>query len=198
MLNWNSFNDIWNKGISPLLDYYCERINGLSLKKSKDGIKDDIWKNYEKYNNECRNYMKKGIERLDRHKVSSCYIFAIIESDPFINRDPIEDEKIYVAIEQLAITIGLKILQGFLTSKNDRNNEPRSADEYERDVAIFGDGFVFPEEDEVGHGVYRNNFATELYFTAKEKKYNVLSLSHSLYLLEMYNRMRWMLNSQEK
>ncbi len=192
MLDSKSYDKIWSKKILPLLRFYCEKYNYIQLSKTEKEIKDDIWENYAELNNRCRNYMKSDIERLDRHKVSSCYILAIIKSNPLCEKgNDTDTDTVFVASEQLAISVGLKILQEFLLSKYDRNNNLKSTEKYEKDKAIFDNGFVFPGHDEVEHGDYRNNFAIELYFTAKEQDYNILSLSHSLYLLEIYNRIRY-------
>lgn len=196
MLNSNAFNKIWEKGILPLIRFYCEKITNLKLRKSEEEIYSEIWKNYQDFNNQCRSFMKSDVERLDRHKVTACYIFSIIKSEIFDYDYSIKSDKIYVVKEQLAISIGLKILQYFITSEYGRDNKKKSPEEYKRDLKIFKNGFIFPEEYDIGHGKYRNNFAIELYYTYQNENYNILSLSHSLYLLELYNRKMWELNNK--
>ncbi len=191
MLDSQSYSKIWKNGILPLINLYLEKNDDLSLSDDEETVKNKIWEAYEYFNNKCRKYMNKNVKRLDRHKVCACYIFAILKCNPLRHNVQENEDTIFVPTEQLAISIGLTLLRSFLISKFDRNDEIKPKDIYEKDNAIFKNGFVFPCQDEVGHGQYRDNFAIELFFTMKEENYNILSLSHSLYLLEMYNRMNW-------
>ena len=54
----------------------------------------------------------------------------------------------------------------------------------EKAVAVFSDGFVFPE---CNHGNYLDNIKSQLYFTYRDGNYNVLALAETLYFIEIYN-----------
>ncbi|MCM1060936.1 MAG: hypothetical protein NC452_11685 [Eubacterium sp.] len=143
--------------------------------------------------------MKKDISKIDRHKVAACYICAILKANPVkIKNKESDEEKFFVVIEQFAITVGLSILRSFIVCDQDKNDSAKPNEILKKDKEIFGNGFSFPITGiETNHGEYHNNFAVELYFTKKEGNYNILSLSHSLYLLEMYNRQRWEIQKKE-
>ena len=189
LCNRECYEAVWTKIIRSVLDEYTV----ISWIQCKDDAKDRIWQCYEKLNKHCRNvYMARGNTKLDRHKVAACYMIAILEADPFIITKSVEsaDTRI-VATEHLAITVGLSLLKSFLVSKYNEYDEEKPKEIWEKECAIFSNDFIFPSDSEIGHGVYRNNFAMELYFTRTEHSYNVLALSHTLYLLEMYNRQHW-------
>jgi len=196
MLDLKSYEEIWKKGISRLLDNYQSSIH-VKLNKSKEELKSLIWNNYSDFNSQCKQYMSQGVEKLDRHKVSACYILAILKSQPFVVEEDADDE-INVTNEQFAISVGLSILRSFIVSGNGRSDNKKTEEDLKLDRKIFDKGFCFPDSDEVAHGSYRNNFAIELYFSRKEECYNILSLSHSLYLLEVYNRLHWKLQNTAK
>lgn len=195
LCNKDCYDKTWKEIISPIIARYAI----VSWINVKENIQDDIWSYYKEFNMHCREtYMATGNKKLDRHKVAACYMFAILKTDPFIisKKDISEDMRI-VATEHFAISVGLSILKSFLISKYDENDKEKSLEVWEKERKIFQNDFVFPCDDEIRHGDYRNNFAMELYFTKIEKTYNILSLSHSLYFLEMYNRQHWEL-SQHK
>lgn len=190
-----SFEKLWDKVIDVSINKFS-RLPEVSCSKT---AKEDIWKEYQNFNKHCKEqYMRDPEGRLDRHKVASCYMLAILKAYP-LSIDFSPDNEILITLnEHLAIEIGLSILKTFITAPKD-NDEVEDFPKInpEEDVKIFDKGFNFPKEhDEIFHGEYRKNFAIELYFTHKEKSYNILSLSHSLYLLELYNRKQWEINNR--
>lgn len=189
MCDLDCYNKAWKKVISPLLAHYRDSIDWIEIKPN---MEETIKENYIHFNQMCKSdYMDPSIVRLDAHKVSACYMLAILKSCPFEYSREADDNKLIVAIEQLTLTVGLSILRSFLICDRDINNQKKSKEQFEKDRMIFHDGFVFPDSTEVNHGEYRNNFALELYFTRNQENYNILSLAHSLYLLELYNRQKW-------
>lgn len=199
--NQDSYNKIWDKIIKPQITFLNSSVEWISV--DMENAKNAVWEEYKTFNSYCKEtYMDKEVKRLDRHKVAACYIFAIISASPLkIDKQEMkrakEQHKIILANEQLAIVTGLSILRCFLYSKLDRENNLKMKECLHKDRKIFKNGFQFPYGNEVSHGDYRTNFAIELYFTKKEKMYNILSLSHSLYLLEMYNRNHWEIQKTE-
>lgn len=187
--NKESFNEVWQMLIKPSIDYFLKNVPNV---KCTSSVKDDIWNAYTALNEHCKNtYMHDCNGRLDRHKVVACYMFAILKAYPFSFELPLKENLIFTLNEHLAIQIGISLLRAFLVAPIDTSEEedyPKIYPEY--DLEIFENGFKFPqkENEEIYHGEYRSNFALELYFTHKENCYNILSLSHSLYLLELFNR----------
>ena len=185
-----NYDELWKKIISPLISHYSS-ISWIEFSKT---AREDIWEAYCGFNKHCKEtYMKKDIFKIDGHKVAACYICAILKANPIkIKNKESDEENFFTVIEQFAITVGLSILRCFIVCDQDKNDLMKPDEILKKDKEIFDDGFVFPKTGiETNHGEYRNNFAVELYFTRKENNYNILSLSHSLYLLEMYNRQHW-------
>lgn len=77
------YNDFYDKVIKQCIDgimKYAENLQFDSGIQVRDNSKDKIYKNYQKKRDYVRsNYMSKKTEvSLDRHKVSSCMIYAIL------------------------------------------------------------------------------------------------------------------------
>ena len=119
--------------------------------------------------------MKDPNKKLDRHKVSACYILAIVKASPIIFNELLAEDKFYTVNEEIALTVGLSVLRSFCSTDK---SYP---------VSLPYD-FTYPV---ASHGDYRENFVVELYFTKKEGNYNILSLSHTLYLFEQFNQQYW-------
>lgn len=187
-----TYNEIWEKVIYKGLRMYSD-IYDFQFKNDLK-LQEDIEKNFNYFKTICKNYMNPTIKVLDRHKVSACLMYAIIKTDLFDYQpqQKSSENKIIIVSEQMAITVGLSLLRTYIVNKCNSRGENKSKEDWERDKAIFKDGFKLPGETEglndVNHGDYRDNLALELHFTKEEGTYNILSLSNTLYLLEMYNR----------
>lgn len=193
--NRKSYDNLWEKVINLSISKFVA-LPQVSCSKT---AKEDIWTAYTKFNKHCKEeYMEDPEGRLDRHKVAACYMLAILKAYPLsVDFEP--DQGILITLnEHLAIETGLSVLKTFITAPKDSDEiEDFPNIDPEEDVKIFNNGFKFPKaQDEIFHGEYRKNFAIELYFTHKEDRYNILSLSHSLYLLELYNRKQWEINNK--
>jgi len=186
---------IWTDLIYP----QAKALNNIIPCEIKNDSQQIIWDNYVSFRNHCKeNYMENKSHLLDRHKVCACLMCAILKSE-FISCNKIHpDDKLYVLVEQVAITVGFSLLQGFIVNSTKTGDKEKEADEKKKDNQIFKKGFLLPKGVDINHGVYRNNFAIELYFTRKEETYNILSLSHTLYLLEQYTRKAFYLSSKNK
>lgn len=184
------YNDIWRKVISPNL----YKFNTVVRFHNDDMLKKGIKKNFDDFYTDCFKYMSPDIKILDRHKVSACLMYAIIKTDLFDYQpqQKSSENKIIIVSEQIAIMVGLSLLRTYIVNKRNSRGEKKNEKDWELDKAIFKDGFKLPGETEglndVNHGDYRDNLALELHFTKEEGTYNILSLSNTLYLLEMYNR----------
>lgn len=187
-----NYNDIWEKIIRENLMMF-NNVSGLNF-YNDSFLKNGIKKNFDAFYIDCSKYMSPDIKILDRHKVSACLMYAIIKTDLFDYqpKQQLPDNKIIIVSEQMAITVGLSLLRTYIVNKRNSRGEKKNEKVWERDKAIFKDGFKLPGETEglndVNHGDYRDNLALELHFTKEEGTYNILSLSNTLYLLEMYNR----------
>lgn len=185
--NNKKYNIIYEKVILPQMNFMVHYNSELSFDES-DAFQ-EIWKEYEFFRNHCKaNYMKPEIERLDRHKVCSCLMLAILKATPLHYVEKNEKTKLPVYNEQLAITTGLSLIRAFIVNGKDAEGNMKDVNTLKVEKKIFNDGFIFPE---TFHGEYRSNFAVELYFTRTEERYNILSLSNTLFLLEQYNREHW-------
>lgn len=199
-----SYDVLWKKVIKPQIEAFSVYVVANKLQfvvLDEKETQKRIWDEYEIFRNMCKgHYMvqSKSEHVIDRHKVCACIMYAIIKASPFINNgnEFDEDEYFDTPNEQLAITVGLSLLRGYIiNATEDFEGKKKSKKQINQDRRIFEKGFVFPNDSDVGHGTYRNNFAVELYYTKKENSYNILSLSNTLYLLELYNRKIWSLSN---
>lgn len=189
-----SFDDIWNKIIWENLGLYSD-VEGLRFCNDSK-LKKDIKKNFDFFTKRCKErYMNpNSVKILDRHKIATCLMYAILETNLYEtypqSRSSLE---VVIITEQIAISVGLSVLRTYIVDKFDSFGKEKDKATWEKDKAIFKNGFILPGEnaDDVNHGEYRNNLAMALYFTKIDGTYNILSLSNSLYLLEMYNRHLW-------
>lgn len=185
--NNEKYNKIFETVILPQMNFMARHNSEISFNENDAFQK--IWEEYEKFRNHSKStYMKPKIERLDRHKVCSCLMLAILKVAPLHYSEKAEKSNLFVYNEQLAITTGLSLMRAFIVNGKDAEGNMKDPSTLKVEKEIFDDGFVFPE---TFHGEYRSNFAVELYFTRTEKCYNILSLSNTLFLLEQYNREHW-------
>ncbi len=185
--NNEKYDKIYETVILPQMNFMVHHNSEISFNENDAFQK--IWEEYEVFRDYCKsNYMKPEIERLDRHKVCSCLMLAILKVAPLHYSEKVEKSKLFVYNEQLAITTGFSLMRAFIVNGKDAERNMKDPSTLKDEKEIFDDGFIFPE---TFHGEYRSNFAVELYFTRTEKRYNILSLSNTLFLLEQYNREHW-------
>lgn len=179
-----AYQVIWDKIIGKLIENYKNECLDILV---KDNAQEIIWNNYLDFRTKCRkNYMSRQNCLLDRHKVCACMIYSIIKSSVITESIPkYTDENVFDTInEDLALTTGLSLLRAFSETAV-RNDIALSEEEKELLLRKIDNGFIYPKSS---HGDYRNNFLTELYFTKKEGNYNILSLAHTLFLLETFTK----------
>lgn len=181
-ISFKAYNIIWTEVIEKLISRY--RTEHLDLIVD-DNAKQKIWEIYTHLKNKCRNsYMSNPNGLLDRHKVSACMIYAILKSNVIYESIPKKAGRVYDALnEDLALTTGLSLLRAFIITAIE---ESKMSDEQKKiNIDKFINGLKYPKPH---HGDYRENFLAELHYTRIEKNYNILSLAHTLYLLETYTR----------
>lgn len=182
-----SYDNVWNKIIEKEIGNFKEFYKGKL--KIVDNAKEDIWNKYVYYNNFCKkNYMRYSGKKLDRHKVAACYIMAIVTVAPMRYDNDLDDgSELGLALnEYLAINVAFNLVRAFYIASLDAANI--DSDEKKQLVEKFDNGIQIPEC--TNHGVYMDNFCSELYYSNLDGKLNVLSLAHELYLLELYTQVK--------
>lgn len=177
------WDKIWDV-ISPEISKYQLQYGNLYLSKT---CKDDIFATF----NELTNYIKvhymdfdeeEDSHEIDRHKTSAALMIAILQNQPLkmVSEKYYDSPKIWLFNEQIAITVGLSLMIAFekkqIKAHPSLNQEQKNALLQEWD-----NGIIFPI---ARHGDYRENWAVELYYTAKEGNYNLLATAHELFHLE--------------
>lgn len=175
----NSYEHIWDVVIKPTMDNYANRFSEVAI---ANNAREVIWQEYVRFNHHCKSqYMENVDGKIDRHKVCACYMYAIVKANVMSCRLADSDtEQSYLALnENLAITVGMSLLRAFVLASID-SNEELTSDKKELYKSRIANGIVFPE---CNHGVYRENFVSELHYADLERNYNILSLANTLFLL---------------
>lgn len=177
-----SYDQIWGMVIRPTIEDYEKRFSEIAVAHNAQEI---IWQEYGKFNRHCKKqYMEDAGGKLDRHKVCACYMYAIVKSHVMSCRLADSDtEQSYLALnENLAITVGMSLLRAFILASID-SSEELADEKKELYKSKVDNGIVFPV---CNHGVYRENFVSELHYSDLERNYNILSLANTLFLLETH------------
>lgn len=120
--NKENYDLIWENIILPEVIRYQKNVMSVSYKET---TKDDILNSYKQLNNHCKKtYMADPEKRLDRHKVTACYMLAILEAEPLSFNVKCDEDILITINEHLAITVGLSILNAFINAKktDDQND----------------------------------------------------------------------------
>lgn len=181
------WDKIWDV-ISPEISKYQFQYGDLYLSET---CKDDIFATF----NELVNYIKvhymdfnedeakkEDSHEIDRHKTSAALMIAIVQNQPLkmVSEKYYDGSKIWLFNEQIAITAGLSLMIAF--EKEQIKKHPSLDQEQKKELLLEWDkGIIFPI---ARHGDYRENWAVELYYTAKEGNYNLLATAHELFHLE--------------
>jgi hypothetical protein len=189
-----SYDQIWSVVIKPTMDDYANRFSEIVVAYN---AQEAIWQEYMNFNQHCKlRYMVDAGGKIDRHKVCACYMYAIVKANTMSCKLADSDtEQSYLALnENLAITVGMSLLRAFVLASID-SNEVLSIGEKELYKSRIAEGIVFPE---CNHGVYRENFASELHYSDLERNYNILSLANTLFLLEIHTLKTEAVHKQKK
>ena len=124
---------------------------------------------------------KKATVSLDRHKVASCMIYAILKANPLKVDRMVRNlpEKVLLANEYLAFFVALNIIEMY---KLDEMREKGVESSYQ---------IIIPKtyhEDDEENNTYEGNFCKSLYYLSMENinKYDVFAYADILFLLEKY------------
>lgn len=166
------FNEIHEEIIKPLVrelldDEYNTCNKCLSLKKDYEK---KIYKQYEKLRREVkRKDMCAEVEYIDRHKIGACMMWAIILVSPISVKTTLQDipERMIFANEGLGFYTAICLLESFSEEKNLRIYFPHVDSDMDTDIPV-----------------YVRNTCIDLFKTKLEHKYNVLTFSNVLFLLE--------------
>lgn len=183
----NDYNDFYNEVICKCIDgvFRLASEYGLDEKciKKRTDLQNRIFKNYQMKRDYIRsNYMSKRADvSLDRHKVASCMIYAILKTKPLkINRLVWNlPEEILLANEYLAFFVALNIIEMYRLDKMREEN-------------IIGKfQIIVPKtyhEDLEPENTYESNFCKSLYYLSMEdvNKFDVFAYADILFLLEKY------------
>lgn len=183
----DDYNDFYDKvineciiGIESYANHQLPNSNCLTIQKN---ARKKIFKNYQnKRDFVVSNYMtKKTAVALDRHKVASCMIFAILKAKPIKINRMISNlpEKILLGNEYLAFFVALNIIEMY---KFDELQENGITEDYE---------IIIPKSYHEGHSkdnTYESNFCKSLYYISMTniKQYDVFAYADILFLLEKY------------
>lgn len=181
-----SYEYIWTEVINAEIENY-ERRYANCIKRIPD-LKEEIWTQYVRLNSYCKTtYMKDSQGKLDRHKVSACYMIAILNVRPMRFVKKIDNKGVPLAInETLAITVGLSLLRAYAIAAIENTKDEILISTL---IPKFQSGIKIPDNELINHGNYIENYARELYFAVTEGRVCVLSMAHELYLLEIFTRM---------
>lgn len=175
-----AYTEYYNKLIDPVMLEYCENDQLVRI----DNAEKAIWEAYLEFNTHCKkHYMTHPDNLLDRHKVSACYICAVLKADTLKNIELIKLHKADsdLSNEKLALCVGLSILRAMILNEA---HQLRDCDDKTKLINSFekGDGeFIFPNTN---HGTFKNNLLAQLYHTKKEALYNVLAIAETMYCIE--------------
>lgn len=180
-----SYDSLWDAVIRPEIEKLQEE--GYCCKDLEE-TKDRIWFCYFLLNlHTSVTYMKDCKKPLDRHKIASCYMYAITcagvfepsRTAAYVGAN--DDQRLSLADERLAVTVAASVLSSFLKTRllalSVEEDDESLRKELCGDAALLEErGIVFPSP--VGHGeTYEDSLYRSLWFTSAEGNYNVLTMS---------------------
>lgn len=179
--DYDSYHIYYQKILQPVIDDYCSKESGIEVRPDAEVL---VWRNYVKFNRHCHEeYMSDPKKLTDRHKITSCYIYAILQADILhcsLSRQ-LGDDMNLLLNERLALCFGMSLLRALIRG----NAKELKDEEVKKKVLSAFDGELgFPKTN---HGDYKHNLLFQLYYTKKEGNYNILALADSIFLIESYN-----------
>jgi hypothetical protein len=183
--DYESYCSYYESGIKEVISNYNKLYDSLIIHPK---AKERIWDEYRRFNNICKDrYMSHPNRLIDRHKVTACYIYAIVKARVLVSVESLKsgDDTNLLLNENLAYTFGFSLLRSLILSLAEDLEPTINNKKYQEKIfeAFEGD-FALPQ---CSHGNYKDNFISQLYFTWKESSYNILALADSLYLVECFN-----------
>lgn len=177
----DSYQKYYQEILQPVINEYCSEESGIEVHPDAESL---VWINYVKFNRHCREeYMNNPEKLADRHKIATCYIYSIIQSnilDCSLSKQ-LGDDKNLLLNERLALCFGMTLLRALI-----RANAKKLTDEEMKQKVLdaFDGELAFPKTN---HGEYKQNLLFQLYYTKKEGNYNILALADSIFFIENYN-----------
>lgn len=131
-------------------------------------------KNFEGFYDTIKNQnMAKEVVFLDRHKVASIIVYAVIKTK-VLEYKFVEENKVFLGNYHLALSAGLSYLQYELNQILKESGQ------------LPIDKFTFPNAL-YGDKSYKDNLICKLYFSYEKNCMNVLALADIMFLLENLN-----------
>jgi len=185
------FDIFFGRIVTPIAEKLCEKNTGIKY------LPDTISGVYEEYTNQNLLlkdlYMDKGDnEVLDRHKVAACMIVSIIKNRVITLKPNAYAsctlEEMPRANEQLALSVGLSIIRGFILEDSFEKNDDVRHEYFDRE-------FIFPS---VNHGDYESNLIRALFYSNIMNNLNVPFLSKVLFDIEHIHELNCKIMEYEK
>lgn len=157
--------------------------------KRRGNIEKNIFHHYQVKRDFIRcNYMTKKSEvALDRHKVASCMIYAILKAKPFKVNLMVNDlpEEILMANEYLAFFVAINIVEMYRIQVFDESNFLENVQPYRNSEIIIPKTY---HEMVDPSNTYESSFCRSLYYLSIDNvnRYDVFAYANILFLLEKY------------
>lgn len=170
-----TFDIIWKDGIEKRGKKIVD--SNIGKVEFDERAKDRILKEYNKLRDYCKiSYMRNPDGLLDRHKVCSCLIIAIIKSAPLIENQCVSEMKT-IYNENLAMSVGLSLLKNYIVTAHSQEKDY---------IEIFKDGFRFPETERDTR--YQELLCLMLHYDVRNGNYSILAVADILFLIEEYTK----------
>lgn len=178
----NDFEKIWDEVVCPLIK---ETSNRLNLKQKNLSIsRYFIGKIYDKEKNIFMNsYMVSSTNNIDRHKIASCLMKAILKIKPI--KIPLNEKlqilfrknkcgkNIFLANEFLSLSVATTIIQSYI--KADKSESKK-----------FKHPIIFPEPFPKHDDNYILDICLDLYYN-NPSRFNTIAYANIFFLLEKYS-----------
>lgn len=191
------FDDFFNIVVKQCIDTILENVQKDECSYIGDKCKYGLYRNYQEKRDFVKNkYMKKTDEpALDRHKVASCMMYAILKVKPIkINRYKTDlPEKLLLANEYLAFFVALNIIEMYRKDQLEQQIRENKIERGQRN-RYMDNQIVLPKtyhENGENGSDFLSNTCKALYYIELQgiNKFDIFAYSSILFLLEKYTDM---------
>ena len=184
----NTFNSLWKifyKNAKIIEKKYSKYISFQDTKK------DSLIKHYDEYRIYFKNQYFQNDTNIDKHKIASCFVCAVLEVQPFQFEESNKNDKFsiefYVMNEIWGFICGLDIIKHFIGDRFKKENKPQK---YIQDCITKK--WHFPETTDSQKDKYFTCLLRDLHrwrINKREKRFfNLLPLlSHLFFFMEQYH-----------
>jgi len=154
-----------------------------SLNRAIEESRPNIIAEYEKLRDETKKrFMQDADGPLDRHKCAACFMIAMMNKLEMtqIEQNPLTPR---LTKERIVIGAGASILIAMIKENREKNSELITFLDKNKGVLAFPDTLCDEEP-------YAQNWALCLFYGKQDNSLHVLSLSNTLFLIEVFNRER--------